>query len=674
MAVIEKPKILIVDDNPFNRELILEVAVGQGFEVEEAKNGKDALAKVEATDFDLIMLDLLMPVMDGFETAKKIREMGITTPIVAVSALSLKQDRVRSLEAGCSDFLPKPLNIKKLKAILLAHARQDPDAQKKIRSAGKEKSTEEKEFILEIELFKGKTLVLVEEDLVLRSRYDAWLASAGFNVHALENGSEALAFVQDPKNKVSIVIGNIFTSGIDGLGLLTIVKREFNHILVVLYTQSYDTTTFQYAVHQGVDGIIPQDQFEASALEIIESALAQSKLNRVRAAQAVTASQVRKAQAQLIRPGCINACPFLDVAYRTLHEAGGDMMRCRRLSMDGHCGIVLADVAGHDVMSSYTSAIFTGILTACWDSNPAPMELLKKINHELIKVGNDKSHICLTAMVWDRWNSTLEIASAGNPGPLKVTLDKNGDNVYTDIAGGGMVLGALEENDLFIHESLTFDPQTRVFLFSDGIETNDLIEALEALEVHAANEANVANAIHGGERKKDLSKPEPIKRICPELLEIICDKKEPDDDLILLGMYDTQIFKKADFRAEFLSTYEEVDRACLWVEENIPKDLTPWVDDIDLVFMALREAFLNAVELGNRQKPGSRFEVAILVESEKSQLKIIIADEGRGFDFDSKVIKPGEFTSEQIGKRGLGLMVSVADKIVVNGGTITLIF
>ncbi|MCK5097127.1 MAG: response regulator, partial [Desulfobacteraceae bacterium] len=331
----------------------------------EAKDGKEAILNIKEIDFNLIMLDLLMPGMDGFETAKIIREMGMTIPIVAVSALTLKQDRQRSLSAGCNDFLPKPLNIKKLRLILKKYIKKNTPQEQKTTLP-----SVHKEFLISsAEAFKGLNLILVEENEQLRKSYAHFLSQAGFRVQELANGSEASKFIENPDNNVNIIISNIFTSGVDGLGLLTIVKRKFAHILVILYTESYDTSTFQYAVQQRVDGIIPQDQFKTAALEIIESALSQSRLKGSRASEANTAQMVRKAQAQLIHPGCINLCPSLDVAYQSLHEAGGDMIRCHRLGLEGQCGIVLSDVAGHNVMSSYTSAIFTGILTSFWDSH-----------------------------------------------------------------------------------------------------------------------------------------------------------------------------------------------------------------------------------------------------------------------------------------------------------------
>jgi len=651
--MLAKFHILIVDDNPFNRVFLSEVLNGEGFSVEEAKNGIEALLKINETDFKLIMLDLLMPGMDGFETAKKIREMGITVPIVAVSALALKQDRQRSLRAGCNDFLPKPIDVKQLRSIVKKYIQEAPGEDLNSREAGSASLSINKDFFLSSSSpFKGLHLILVEEKEQLRREYYTILVQAGFQVNGVANGSDALQFIENPENTTHIVISNIFTSGIDGLGLLTIVKRQFAHIFVFLYTQSYDPSTFQYAAHQKVDGIIPQDQFETATFNIIQSALSQSRLKGSRTSDAKTASLVRQAQAQLIHPGCINLCPSLDVAYQPLHEAGGDLMRCHRFGLEGHCGIVLADVAGHDVISSYTSATFTGILISLWESHKDPLELLKKINMELLKVGNDKSHICATAILWERSSGRLNIACAGNPGALLISFDSDGKVIYKTLTGGGMVLGALDNDDLFIYGSEKMDKDSYLFLFSDGIETEDLVAAIE--------------------KRREVFSRSRVNGICQHLIDNILEKKDQEDDLILLCIHNSEKWGKPNFHSEYLSTYDEVDRACTWIDQNLPTDMIPEGNDKDLILLSAREALLNAVEHGNSYKATAHFEVDL--HFKKHELRITVSDEGNGFNLKENILKPDDLTLTQVGKRGLSLMSSVAQEVTVDGRSVRLIF
>ncbi|MBF0572948.1 MAG: SpoIIE family protein phosphatase, partial [Desulfamplus sp.] len=502
--------------------------------------------------------------------------------------------------------------------------------------------------------FKGYSLLLVEENKQLRESYSDFLMQIGFEVNSVSNGSEALKFIEDNNDKIlDIVVSNIFTSGIDGLGLLTIIKRQFPHILVFLYTQSYDPSTFQFAVQQKVDGIIPQAQItKNNAIEIIESALSQLMLKGSRLSDAKTVSLVRQAQSQLFRAGCINLCQLVDFTYQPLHEAGGDLMRCHRFGLDGDCGLVIADVSGHDVISSYTSATFTGILTSFWDSHKDPISLLKKINKELIKVGNDKSHVCATVIVWERLSGKLKLASAGNPGGLLVSFNLNTKPTYNILNGGGMVLGILDDDDLFVYESENLEPNSYLFLFSDGIEVKELIDAIES--------------------SSEFFSKNTIKGICQHILDNILDKKEQDDDLLLICIHNPEKNGKPTFHAEFLSTYNEVDRACRWIEDILPIEKIPQGNDKDIVLLSVREAMLNAVEHGNNYKPTSHFEVDLYLKND--ELKIVISDEGSGFDLKKNVRKPTDLTLTQIGKRGLTLMTSVGQELIVDGNAVTLTF
>jgi signal transduction histidine kinase/FixJ family two-component response regulator len=108
--------ILIVDDTPENRAVLAVTLTGVGFEIHEAVNGLDGLERAVTTQPDLILLDIMMPVMDGLEMTRRIREIGDSRsiPIVAVSASVAAEDQSRSLAAGANAFLAKPIDHKQL--------------------------------------------------------------------------------------------------------------------------------------------------------------------------------------------------------------------------------------------------------------------------------------------------------------------------------------------------------------------------------------------------------------------------------------------------------------------------------------------------------------------------------------------------------------------------------
>ena len=108
----DKELILVVDDQQQNIDLLEAYLVPQGYEVASAASGEEALRKVSENPVDLILLDVMMPGMDGFEVTRRVRQDPLhrTLPIILVTALRETEDRVKGIEAGCDDFLSKPVD------------------------------------------------------------------------------------------------------------------------------------------------------------------------------------------------------------------------------------------------------------------------------------------------------------------------------------------------------------------------------------------------------------------------------------------------------------------------------------------------------------------------------------------------------------------------------------
>jgi len=108
--------VLLVDDNEINQELTQELLKQAGVTVKSASNGQEALDCLSSED--VIFMDLKMPVMDGFNATKIIRERGVKTPIVALTANVFDSDRQACAEAGMDDFLPKPVKNDLLREVI----------------------------------------------------------------------------------------------------------------------------------------------------------------------------------------------------------------------------------------------------------------------------------------------------------------------------------------------------------------------------------------------------------------------------------------------------------------------------------------------------------------------------------------------------------------------------
>ena len=115
-------RVLLAEDNPVNQRLCVLVLQRQGHEVSVVADGKEALFALERQPFDLALLDVQMPEMDGFEVTRVIRDRerasGRHVPIVALTARAMKGDRERCLAAGMDDYLAKPLNAPELRRVI----------------------------------------------------------------------------------------------------------------------------------------------------------------------------------------------------------------------------------------------------------------------------------------------------------------------------------------------------------------------------------------------------------------------------------------------------------------------------------------------------------------------------------------------------------------------------
>jgi two-component system cell cycle response regulator DivK len=116
-------RILVVEDQEDNRRIIRDMLSVLDYELAEADNGVEALAAVARQKPDLILMDIQMPIMDGYETTRRIKADPATKdiPIIAVTSYALSGDNQKALDAGCDDYVPKPYSPRQLLAKIRQH-------------------------------------------------------------------------------------------------------------------------------------------------------------------------------------------------------------------------------------------------------------------------------------------------------------------------------------------------------------------------------------------------------------------------------------------------------------------------------------------------------------------------------------------------------------------------
>jgi len=116
-------KILVVEDDTDNRRIVIKVLTVEGYEVVEATDGIEALAQARAAQPDLILMDLALPNLDGWEATRRLKSDPATRaiPVVALTAIAMSGDEERARAAGCDDYIAKPARPMMIREVVKRH-------------------------------------------------------------------------------------------------------------------------------------------------------------------------------------------------------------------------------------------------------------------------------------------------------------------------------------------------------------------------------------------------------------------------------------------------------------------------------------------------------------------------------------------------------------------------
>lgn len=180
---MEKPNILIVEDEQkLSRVLQLELEY-EDYATEMAGNGKDALVELENKNWDLVLLDIMLPELSGLEVLRRFRRSNQTTPVILLTARDQVHDKVSGLDLGANDYMTKPFQIEELLARIRVHLRQRTTLEnnseqlsvgelavdtgtRDVKRKDKQIELTPREFDLLVYLLKNKNQVLTRDQLI----------------------------------------------------------------------------------------------------------------------------------------------------------------------------------------------------------------------------------------------------------------------------------------------------------------------------------------------------------------------------------------------------------------------------------------------------------------------------------------------------------------------------
>jgi two-component system cell cycle response regulator len=243
--------ILIVDDEPTNRALLEALLTKVGYEVQQAEGGEAALAQITRQAPDLILLDLMMPGMSGFEVCHRLKQNPATSavPVIIVTALGQLKNKEAALTSGADDFVTKPVQPEDLRARVKAmlkvrRIRQDLDRTLAyLHELEAARHTQRREALDSLAAASDPTpspvppaiaILLVDDEALTRKFYGDLLTEHGFRVITAGSGAEALQVARH--QPVEAVILDIMMPGMSGLETLERLHTQAPELPVIMLT------------------------------------------------------------------------------------------------------------------------------------------------------------------------------------------------------------------------------------------------------------------------------------------------------------------------------------------------------------------------------------------------------------------------------------------------------
>lgn len=230
--------VLVVDDVPANVKLLEAKLANEYYDVITAKDGFEAIEQTKAKKPDLILLDVMMPGIDGFETCRRLKQDPDVShiPVVMVTALSEPSDRVAGLEAGADDFITKPINDTALFARVrsLVRIKVLIDELRLRDKSGSQLGMSASDFSLNLDV-TGSNLMLVDDDVVQVRRISEKLAAGGYKLTHFAEHPKALEFARS-EGALDLIMISTQLADIDGLRLATQFKaiEQVRHVPIIM--------------------------------------------------------------------------------------------------------------------------------------------------------------------------------------------------------------------------------------------------------------------------------------------------------------------------------------------------------------------------------------------------------------------------------------------------------
>jgi len=263
-------RILVVDDILANVKLLEAKLTAEYFDVLTAMSGVEALETIQRTLPDIVLLDVMMPGMDGFETCRRIKSNPATQhiPVVMITALDQPSDRVQGLEAGAEDFLTKPVNdvalLARVKSLVRLKMVTD---ELRMRAATSERMGLIEQAVIVEQALKARGRILLVEDQESSAERIIDTLEEAYDIDVISDPHEAL--IKVPEMDCELLIVSLSLNGFDGLRLCSQLRsiERTRDLSILMLVESDDNTKLLRGLDIGVNDylMLPIDRNELLA-------------------------------------------------------------------------------------------------------------------------------------------------------------------------------------------------------------------------------------------------------------------------------------------------------------------------------------------------------------------------------------------------------------------------
>ena len=225
MAVQEKTNILIIEDNPLTLYVLIEYLERLDLSTSVARSGEEAIRQVEMLKPDLILSDVMMPGIDGFETCRRLKSSPLTKdiPVMFITALSNTSDRVKGFEAGGIDYITKPFDFKEVAARINTRLTIQR-LQRRLKNRESALSFGDSGVKANERANERATILIVEDNSITLHLLQGYLDKFDFKTLGAQSGEEALEIIND--SLPDVILLDIMLGGIDGFETCRRLKSE----------------------------------------------------------------------------------------------------------------------------------------------------------------------------------------------------------------------------------------------------------------------------------------------------------------------------------------------------------------------------------------------------------------------------------------------------------------